>query len=168
VGVFGSFVYGGEGVGGDVYGPDVDVLSIDLISADVLRIRLDLPVIVDAAYNDPTNYTISVLSGPGQALHIREVLPIQTDTASDIMLVIDRIDKGTTYVVTVGAAITSTKGQNVVGSSQFVGRSTKTENMIKGLPAHFNKTPKSTIRNIMAAIGISDDLIGGSLDAPRG
>lgn len=166
MGVFGGFIYGGESVGGDVYGPDVDILTTDLITADVVRIRLESPVVVDDAYRDPTNYTLTVVSGPGQELAVRSVLPIQTNIASDIILVIDKIDKGTIYAISIGSAVISTTGQSVAASTEFTGRSTKTENMVRGLPAHFNTAPDSVICCLLAAIGISDDLIGGSLDDP--
>jgi hypothetical protein len=166
VGVFGGFIYGGEAVGGDVYGPDVDVLAADLISADAVRINLDAPVVVDDAYKDPTNYSVSVISGPGQTVAVRSVLPIFEDTTSEIILVIDKVSKGTTYEVSVDANVTGVSGQGVAGAAQFVGRRTKTENMCRGLPAHFNVLPESCIRNVLTAIGLADEDIGGSLDEP--
>lgn len=166
MGVFGGFIYGGEAVGGDVYGPDVDVVAAELIASDALRVNVELPIVVDEAYNDPTNYSIAVISGGGQDVAVRRVLPINDDTTTEIILIIDRVSKGTTYEVSVGAALRSALGQSVVGSAQFVGRRTKTENMFKGLPSHFNTYPESTIRHVLTAIGLSDETIGGSLDEP--
>ncbi len=164
MGVFGGFIYGGESVGGDVYGSDVDILLTDLIRSNILRILLEQPVVVNAAYSDPANYTITVIAGSGQEIAVRSVLSVQADTAEEVLLVIDKVDQGTTYSVTVGAAVVSVTGQNVVGTSQFVGRRTKTENMVRGLPAHFNKQPDALICSLLSAIGLSDELIGGSLD----
>lgn len=166
MGVFGGFIYGGESVGGDVYGPDVDILAADLIAADAVRVNLDLPVVVDDAYNDPTNYSITIIEGTGQDVSVRSVLPITTDTATEIILVIDKVSKGTTYEVSVGASIRSTEGQTVAGSAQFMGRRTKAENMVRGLPAHFNRFPESCLRNVLTAIALADEEIGGSLDEP--
>lgn len=166
MGVFGGFIYGGESVGGDVYGPDVDVVAAELIALDAVRINVEAPIVVDAAYNDPANYNISVVSGPGQGVSVRRVLPTNDDTTSEIILIMDKVSRGTTYEVSIGAALRSSLGQSVVGTAQFVGRRTKTENMIRSLPAHFNTHPESIVRSIVTAIGLADETIGGSQDDP--
>lgn len=163
MGVFGGFIYGGEGVGGDVYGPDVDILSAELISADAVRINFEQAIVVDEAYNDPTNYSITKVSGDGQDVSIRTVLPIGLDTTTEVILVVDKISKDSVYQITVGAAVTSAVGQNVVGAAEFTGRRTKVENILRGLPRHFDQRPESVLRTVLTAIGLSDETIGGSL-----
>jgi len=159
VGVFGGFTFGG-----DVYGPDVDIVSVELVTDKLIRINLDLPVVVDAAYNDPTNYAVTLTSGDGQLVTVRAVLPTSEDTIQDIILVVDRVSRGATYQVSISNAITSASGQTVTGSGRVTGRRTKAEGMIKSLPVHFNNRPDSLICCILSAIGLQDDTIGGSQD----
>ncbi len=164
MGVFGGFVYGGESVGGDVYGPDVDILAAELIAADAVRVRLEAPIVVDDEYNDRDNYTITIVEGGSGTVTVRSVLPTNEDITTEVILIMDRLVGGLTYEVSLGTNLKSADGQSVVGTARFVGRKTKTENMLKGLPRHFNTSSTSTIRQILTAIGVSDDLIGGSLD----
>jgi len=163
MGVFGGFVYGG-GAGGDVYGPDIDIVSAEMISADMVRVTVEAAVVVDDAYNEPTNYTVTPAGGG--TLNVRQVLPVNTKITTEIILVIDRAIKGQTYTVSVSSNVRGTQGQTVEGSAEFVSRRTKIETLLRGMPAHYDTMPGSNIRSVLTAIGLSDDLIGGSLDAP--
>lgn len=160
MGVFGEFIYGGESVGGDVYGPDEAIRS-DILAENVIILQLDSPVVVNNDFLSLSNYSISLIEGPGNQVNVRSIIRPQGLTTSTILLEIDPPTKGATYQVGVGS-LDSESGSTIEGFSVFIARRTKLDNMLRFLPNHWDSRPRSLIRQVLTAISIEDERIGGS------
>jgi len=155
MGVFGAFVFGG-----DLYGSDADLQGAVVVTSKLVKVLFDIPVVVDAAYLSPSSYTVTVIEGTGPVA-VRGVVVPTALTASSTLLEIDAMTAGTLYEVS-STDLSSTVGSDVVGTARFVGRRTKAETLLKTLPRHFDPRPAALITGLGMAMGMSDDLIGGS------
>lgn len=139
-----------------------DAPVVEPLSDDMLRIVFDTEFVVNATARTPGAYTISVVEGDGQAVSVREVLlPQNSLTATEVILVVDKPTHGTHYRVT-ATGLNGRDGTFVGGASDFIGRRTKTEEMLRTMPSHYNMRADSLLRSVVTAIGIQDDIIGGS------
>ena len=136
---------------------------VEPLTNDTIRITFDSEVVVDSLFSDTGSYVVAVVEGEGP-VSVREVLtPEDSRTTRSVILVVDKPTHGTHYRVTV-AGLTGRDGALVGGSSDFFGRRTKAEDMVRSMPMHYSRRPDSLIRNILTAIGIEDETIGGSRD----
>lgn len=136
---------------------------VEPLSDDMLIMTFSDEVVVDDVYLDPATYGIEIIDGAGEAVEVREVQAPQDGlTTYDVILVLDKPTHGTHYRVSTVTDLNGRDGDPVGGSSDFIARRTKTENMLRALPQHFNTRPDSIIRAFVTAIGIQDDIIGGS------
>lgn len=136
-------------------------IELDQVGIDVVRIQFPYEVVIDRFYRDVTSYVITVERGFGE-ISVREAIP-PTDglTTSEVILYVDQPTKGTTYRIDI-TQLRQRDGTAVVETGRFEGRRTKLETMLQGVPSHWDKRPTSVMRNILAAISIEDDRIGGS------
>ena len=164
---FSSFEYGS----GTVYGPStgVDVSDIDIITPKLVKITYTTEMVLNPAYFDIENYSIQFYNSASTDARPRRVLQLYQENSADealvhitTMLVTDPLTEGQRYTFMVNGLI-SRGGVELASTpmSRTVVR-TKTQTILRTLPDHFDKRPESKIANILAAIGISDDLIGGS------
>lgn len=164
---FGSFEYGS----GVVYGPsaDVDVTDIDIITPTLVKITYTTEMVLNPSYFDIDNYAIQFYDSANTDANPRRVLQLYQENSEKTalvhlttMLVTDPLTEGQRYTFTVNGLVS--RGGVVLSStpmSRTVVR-TKTQTILRTFPDHFDKRPESKIASILAAIGISDDLIGGS------
>lgn len=138
-------------------------VTINPVGADVVRLVFPFELVINTAYRDPGSYSVSVEKGSG-SIAVREAIP-PTDglTASEVILYLDRPTKGTQYRVDI-TGLLRRNGDAVTAFGRFQGRRTKLETMLRGVPQHWDKRPKSVMRNVLAAISIEDDRIGGNQD----
>lgn len=83
-------------------------------------------------------------------------------TSQSIFIVTDKPTEGSLYRVNVDN-IPFRKGGTISAHGSFVHRATKTDSALKFFPAHFNTQPDSNIRQVLMAMTISDEIIGGSV-----
>jgi len=164
---FGDFEYGS----GTVYGPStsVDVTDINIITPTLVKITYTTEMVLNPAYFDIENYNITLYNTVDTDARPRRVLQLYRENSSDnalvsvtTMLVTDPLTEGSRYTFNVNGLV-SRGGVELTSTpmSRTMVR-TKTQTVLRTLPDHFDKRPDSKIANILAAIGISDDLIGGS------
>jgi len=144
--------------------------AVDILAHDTIIITFEQPVVIDSAFFDVTNYDIGIVEGVG-LIQVKEILSPIADaatleggrplTTTYVILHTEPPTAGTHYRLT-ATGLTGTTGGTVAGSSEFIGRRTKTQSLIQSMPAHYDTRPPSVIRNILTAIGISDEIIGGS------
>lgn len=135
---------------------------VDPLADDMVRIIFDSEIVADSAALNPENYTISLVDGGGEAVSVRRVLlPTNSRTTSEVILVVDKPTHGTHYRVS-ATGLKGRDGSPVGGTSDFIGRRTKTEEMLRSIPNHYNTGADSIIRAVVTALGIEDDYIGGS------
>ncbi len=139
-----------------------EVPAADMLSNDTLVLTLSAFVVVDSAFFDINNYSVSVVSGSGP-VSIREVFTPKNNitTTDQIIVSVDKPTIGTHYQLHVGD-LHGLTGALVGGSGDFIARRTKTQSLVDSLPHHYDTRYASVIRQILTAVGISDDLIGGS------
>jgi hypothetical protein len=139
-----------------------DAPVVEPLSDDMIKITLDTEIVVDATARQIGAYNISVVAGSGEAVSVRKVLlPQDSLTASEIILVVDKPTHGTHYRVT-ATGLNGRDGTLVGGASDFIGRRTKTEEILRAMPSHYNISADSILRSVLTAIGIQDETIGGS------
>lgn len=153
---FSTFEYGT----GVVYGPSS--FSVKLLTDNVLRLELDtLAVVVDSAYKDVANYTVTP-DGSSTSLTIKRVLvPKDTRVVNYVDLLIEPPAFGAVYLVAV-QNLRYRAGGNLSAGGWFKSRNTKATAVTNSVPRHFNRDPESAMGALLSAIGIADDLIGGS------
>lgn len=145
-------------------GPSTASFAVDPLSDDTVMITFADELLVDTAYLDPNSYEVTLVSGDGEDVSVRSVVSAQdAKTINDVILVLDKPTYGAVYSIAV-AGLSSRSGGAISGTASFAGRGTKTESMIRALPAHYNTRADSVIRAVLTAIGIQDDIIGGSRD----
>jgi hypothetical protein len=142
-----------------------DIKEVRFIARDLLKLTLKTAVIVNSGYTNPSSYLIIPVGG-ATAVNIIKVLVIRSDlrATSDIYLNITNPQLGAIYNVDiVPSSLQYIDGSPVVaGAVPFEARITKTDKMLKSLPSHYDTNPTSTIRNLITAISVQDDIIGGS------
>ena len=135
--------------------------DITVLSKTLMRTILSEAVVVDAAYLDPSNYSLTTTTGAGP--DIVGVLP-HDDTASlSIVLVTNAMIEGTTYTLSFsGLSLRTGLELSIVGD--FIARPTKLDSLLRSIPNHYDTRSGSNLHVFLTAVGISDDLIGGSLN----
>ncbi|MCF6205335.1 MAG: hypothetical protein L3J47_00380 [Sulfurovum sp.] len=80
--------------------------------------------------------------------------------ALTVLLNVSRLTEGTTYTVS-AAGLLDSLGNPVTGSVSFVARKTKVEKVLTDTTALYNVSPSSLLNNIITAIHLENDKIGG-------
>lgn len=141
------------------------VQDVEVLAENLLRVNFDLEVKNNSVLLDPANYAITPL-GAGDTVGILQVRSDPNDPAvTSILITITPFTIGETYDLTVssdlktryGAAVTST-------TAKFKGRNTKLDSMIRNRPGLYAKNDNSIAKNILVAISVEDDKIGGGRD----
>lgn len=140
----------------------INVEDINICSKRLVRILFDDEVIVNDNYNDPTNYTINVVEGTGP-VEVVGVLPVNTSTSLDIILITQPMTAGTEYQIVTGDLQTRSNLDFQV-QGNYIARVTKTDSLLRSIPQHYDKRVTSNLHAFLMAFGKSDDIIGGSRD----
>ena len=146
----------------------MSVESVTYILDDLIRLNLDTPVRVDSTYLNPANYVIQSHVGspiPPVQVIVDLVLPLEDD--SNLTKIV--------YLHTSSHASGAEYEANYVQFFDAYGvvvppgdfcpyqaRITKTGQMLKSLPQHFDRRVDALIRNLITAVSLEDDVIGGS------
>lgn len=149
-------------------GPAIVLDPCTFIAEDLIRINLSEPARLDAAYLSPASYQISLRSDSpkvGEPISVQAVIPPTGDLVvfPYVYLKTSRHTLGAYYEVTIlGSLVNSGGGSLPVAPAAYAARITKTMNMLKSLPSHFDRREDSLVRNIITAISLQDDILGGS------
>lgn len=136
--------------------------SADPLADDIVLMTFEKEAVVDSKFSNPNTYTVTRVSSEGQDVAIRGVIvPKNSRTTKEVALVLDKPTHGAHYRIT-ASNLNGRDGNPVGGSGDFIGRRTKTEDMIRVISSHYNTAPDSVIRQVLTAIGVQDDIIGGS------
>jgi|688.fasta_scaffold02732_19 hypothetical protein len=149
--------------------PGPAVGSATFIAEDLIRLDLSAQARVDSEYLDVNNYSIALRSDtpkPGDEVRVLEVLP-PTDanvvTTQYVYLLTTRHTLGAYYAVTLSGALVDSAGTQVyLPPASYAARVTKTMQVLKSIPSHFDTRNTSILRNLLTAISLQDDQIGGS------
>lgn len=147
----------------------IKIIGITMISNTLVKVTLDRVVVADPHYYNVDTYTIQPHPHTSEPLKILKVLPVSVQSpellTNTILLKTSTQNRGTTYCVSLDR-LTLPDGSQIPGEAGLEAlykcRETKTERLMGKLPGHFDRDVESNISTLMASMGISDDLIGGS------
>jgi hypothetical protein len=156
---YSTFTYGS----GVVYGHVTDVTAVRalVIADNLIELTFSGELVRNTAFLDPASYTASILDGNGAAIDVLQVLTPNSLTNDKVYLLTSYHSPGTTYQI-VAAGLSGRAGQAVSGTFKFKSIVTKLDQMYKNIPTHFSRDPDGLVRNMLAAISMSDDRIGGA------
>jgi len=149
--VYTGGVYGGTGL--------VTLSQAIVIGDNIIQLTFSGDVVNNVQYNNPANYIFSLIVGSGSPITTVQVLSNNLTSTNVVYLLTNYHTPGGTYQLTV-SNLNSRNGSTVTGSVKFTSIVTKLDTMYSNIPAHFSKDPNSLVRNILAAISISDGRIG--------
>lgn len=138
----------------------INVVDINVLTKRLVRIEFDDEVVVNDNYNDVNNYSINVVSGSGD-VRVVGVLPINTDTSLDLILITDPMTPDTRYEVSIDSLQTR-DGLDFSVLGEYVARVTKGDSILRSIPQHYDRRSTSNLHKILMAMSSEDDLIGGS------
>jgi hypothetical protein len=142
---------------------DIEVEDTDVIASDMISITFNKDAKNNDLLRDPANYAVTPL-GAGQPVNVRSVQTGNEIRTDFITLEVTPFTVGEEYLVTVSnivgadaAALSPTEN-----TAEFVGRLTKTDDAIRYRENIYGRDVNSIVRNILTAISLEDDKIGGS------
>lgn len=153
---FGTFVYGT----GQVYGSQAVLSNMEVLSRRTILAEFSDELLVDEAYLDPANYTVSIVTGTGP-IRVLRVLPINTNTALSVILVTDYMTPGTRYQLSL-SDLNDRVGNIIGGVGDLDAKDTKVDSILRSIPRHFDHRPESIMATVLTAIGKQDQDIGGA------
>lgn len=165
---YGAPLYGAPTLYGS--GSPATVTEVEIITPTLVKFTLSASAVVDANYFDVANYSVVLKdqsttdARPKRVLQpYRENSEEEAQTASYIYLVTEPLTIGSVYTFQITGGV---QGSDKILVASFgddrTARRTKAQNAINALPPHFDRRATSRIANLITAIAISDDRIGGS------
>lgn len=151
-------------------GPITAGQSALFIATDMIKIVLPETARIDSTYSSTASYFINVRSdSPVEDASGVQVIEVLLPSESSGLLAVNYVYLRTT-AHTLGAfyEVThtglSTPGGVPINSSTnpYQARRTKTMSMLSSIPGHFYKGADGLLRNLITAISLEDDVIGGS------
>jgi hypothetical protein len=141
---------------------DATVSSVVVVAHDMVQVFFNIPMLSNSAMALKTNYTV-IPQGDGIPVNVDKVLVPKGTVVDYVQLVITDFSIGEEYLV-VAENLTTPQGNPIseFNAAPFIGRRTKVDAMMDNMPAIYDLTPTSTLRMLFNAIGMMDDLIGGS------
>jgi hypothetical protein len=133
--------------------------SLTVLTPTLIRLTLTDEVVVDDAYYDPANYYLTTPTGVGP--EILGVLLSNSPTTPYILLTTNTMVEGTTYTLNFSDLSLRT-GLELSIIGDFIARPTKLSSLLRSIPSHYDTRSSSNLFGFLAAIGVSDDIIGGS------
>jgi len=162
---FGSATYNTDIYGGE---PSLDlapfVTAVEILAADLLSVTFSEPMKVNAAFVAAASYTVVPVS-TGVSVTVKDAQAGAEASVTEVTLCITIPTLGVFYdVAVVGAGIRSASNQTMssVNSKTIKTRRTKVDSLLSKGTSNYSLKPTAVYRNILNAIGIEDDRIGGS------
>lgn len=141
------------------------ILAADVLAHDLVEVVFNGLMKNDSVLQGIDNWAIIGITG--DTLTVEEVFTGSDVGVRRVYLVISPFSIGEQYTVTASTSMRQTNGNNLSSTGNtvtFIGRRTKVDSLVGTRPPLYNLSPKSTVRQILNAIGREDDLIGGSKD----
>jgi len=142
------------------------ILDARIIAHDTLRIKFSEPVSIDENFLDPTSWVISTLTEGATAIRVVKTMGVLSgETATSLVdLHVTKGTKGAGYQLNINK-IKDVTGERpfttVVGP--FVYQLTKVDEILSSVPSMYGKTLEANLRQVLSAIAIQDEEIGGPI-----
>jgi len=134
-------------------------VTVTQITQTIIRFDLSTFVVVNDAYYDISNFTVTAQNGadPIKALHI---LPVNDIATTTLFLVTSFSELGGEYVVAI-TGLSTKRGAPVAVTGNYRSLRTKTDSLIRSVPSHYDARPGTIVSALLGAIGSEDSRIGG-------
>lgn len=141
-------------------GTSVSRTAVDVWAQNQLELDFNVNVKNDSILTNTATYTITPL-GDGVPCRVLAVRPDNVINPIKLYLTVSSFTVGVTYLVSM-TSINRINGDAITPDpAKFIGRLTKQDSMIQARPGLYDISPDALHRNVLAAIGKQDDLIGG-------
>lgn len=137
--------------------------SVEVLALRHIRINFGLNAITDDAIRTLSNYTVTPITSGADSVEVKKITGVDFDDPylTYVDLEITKPTEGALYQVTV-VNLTDDNEQTIINNTaQFLAHRTKTDSIIEGFPRTYSTTVEGTLRGILAAISLEDELIGG-------
>jgi len=141
--------------------------QVKIIAEDVLRVTFGISIAIDEALRDISNWEVLVIPSGDDPQVVDVRIDPTADTVTSVDLEVTKTTKGVTYQVNAhnlsdddGVSVVNADGEHTL-SARFSSHLTKVDSILNQLPGPFSSTLDSNIRQILSAIAIEDDVIGG-------
>lgn len=169
---FGSSTYGSSNFGSLLPAAAVAeevapfaITKVEQIAFDALRLTFSEETISNANYLNTDNYLVTKEGESVEAIAVKQVKKINDFVTNKVILWTDYQKEGVTYEIKVSNLVSIT-GQAIESDTTLTWKAVKTKTqavIFDNLPQHFDKRIESKIRNVLTAVSLEDDLIGGNL-----
>ena len=142
---------------------NVGITQVNIFARDLIEVVFGTNVKNTKTITDPSNWTLPPVN-VGQGVTVLSVLTSGLNSIDRVYLVVTPFTAGAYYVVTMSGEVRSIKNEQLIGSlnKTMKGRRTKVDSLCSTRPSMYDLRPKAIYRNILNAIGVEDDKIGGS------
>jgi hypothetical protein len=145
----------------------IGTLEARLLSKDVLRVNFSEGISVDENLTNLSNWIISALPS-GESPTVKQIMfDPEFDTVSFVNLEISKTTTGVIYEIS-ASNLLNVEGAKFANpnliptvSTKFLSRSTKIDAVLSRIPKMYGRDLYSNIRNILSAIALEDEEIGG-------
>lgn len=137
--------------------------AADVLALNVVRIKFGLNVAITDALQAIDSYTITAVTSGADPVEIKGITGVdfEDDYLTYVDLVITTPTEGATYQVEATGLVDEENRLVIDNSALFLAHKTKTDSIIEGFPRTYSTTVEGTLRGILAAISLEDELIGG-------
>lgn len=144
--------------------PTAGVEAVNVLADDLLEVRFTTPMRNTDALRNAGIYTIEPI-GDYRSVEVLSVNAGREFATDVVYLTVTAPEKGAYYIVSVTGALTDVSNQTLeVTEARILPRRTKIDSLVSSRPAMYDTRPQAVYRNLLNAIGRSDDQIGGSQD----
>jgi hypothetical protein len=136
---------------------------IFVVAKDVIKVIFSSSIAITPALLNASSYSISSLSG-GSDVTVQEILPMLGKTTSSVFLRISKPSLEQQYRLTIAESVLhDPDGVDLVETNVlWTHVRTKVDSAVDGIPLMYGTKSRTNVRNILEAICISDEEIGGS------
>jgi hypothetical protein len=150
-------------------------IQVTTLAKDLLRVSFNIDVAVTPELLDLTNYSITavdpVTSSDAQVLSVLGMDFSDTSSTDFIDLQVSNTEQGTLYRIVISNLLdpdedTLTDGAGGGVQGEFRSRLTKADSMLMGIPPLYDTSVTSTLKQLILAIAVRDEEIGGGEEEP--
>lgn len=140
------------------------ITDVRLLARDVLRVVFSTSIAVDSTLMDEQSWTVTpVTAGASQVSVAQVMIDSSFSSVSFVDLKVTRSTVGDTYQVS-ASGLSKTDGSATIPgdlTAKFVSHLTKVDSILRSMPTMYGSGVGSIVRQILTAIAIQDEEIGG-------
>lgn len=142
-------------------------VTIRSLALDVLRVDFAQALAANDSMFDLDNYEITPVTSGADTVEVSQIIKggeADDPTVTYVDLQITRAALDATYQLLITNLETSDSVLLAELVGEFLGRATKTDSFTRSIPQQYNTRPDSTLRQVLTAMALEDERIGGQGD----